>query len=227
MLDPGLTLLLNNMVHLGYTLQMLALIARDVLLLRVLLATAQCVVASFAAYRGVYEIAGWNVVLIGVNLYWIIRILRERRAVTVPEELAALYQRYFSALSAGEFLRLWALSERQDVESGELTREAEVPDRLYWLREGSAEVLHAGRRARRIEAPCFVGEMSLLTGRPATATVRIDQPVSMQVWSRRDLAALMQAQPGVWARVQSVLGLDLVFKIQREEARLQEVAARA
>lgn len=216
----GLDFLLNNIVHLGYTLQLAALLASDVLLLRVLLAIAQCVVALYAASRGVQAIAGWNVVLIGINLYWIVRILRERRAVTIPEELQAIYREHFAALNEGEFLRFWAAADEPGSLSDALTEEGQVPDALYWLPAGSVVMRKQNQPERELQAPCFVGEMSVLTNRPANATVSPGQDVSnVHRWSRASLDKLKATQPVVWSRLQSVLGLDVVRKIQREEAR--------
>lgn len=213
--------LLANVVHLGYILQLSALMVRDVLLLRVLLMIAQLVVAFYTANRGVYAVACWNLVLVCVNLYWIVRILRERRAVTVPEALKEIYQQHFAALSEGEFLRFWGSAENRDMSpTAALTSQGQVPTELYWLAQGSVSLHKDGLLDRHLQAPCFVGEMSLMTNRPASASVTLDSaPAGVQVWSRATLDSLKQTQPVAWARVQSVLGLDLVRKIQHEESR--------
>lgn len=212
-------LLLGYLVHLGYLLQLVALLARDVLWLRALLALAQSVVAVYAISRGVVAIAGWNLVLVAINSFWVVRILRERRAVTIPQNLRALYEAHFAALRAGEFLRFWALAEVRTVQAAELTREGQVPEALYWLGQGHLTMEKWGQPPRRVQAPCFVGEMSLLTARPASATVRLVGQGELRAWPRPVLERLQRQQPVLWARVQSVLGLDLVYKIQREEAR--------
>lgn len=213
------TLLLGYLVHLGYLLQLVALLARDVLWLRALLAVAQSVVAVYAISRGVMAIAGWNLVLVSINTYWVVRILRERRAVAIPEALRQTYEAHFAALRAGEFLRFWELAEVRQVHAAELTREGQTPDALYWLSSGGLIMEKWGQPQRRVQAPCFVGEMSLLTGRAASATVRLVGDAELRAWPRAVLERLQRQQPMLWARVQSVLGLDLVYKIQREEAR--------
>ncbi len=213
------TLLLSYLVHLGYLLQLVALLARDVLWLRALLAVAQSVVAVYAISRGVVAIAGWNLVLVAINSFWVLRILRERRAVAIPEALRAVYEAHFAALRAGEFLRFWEMAEVRQAHALELTREGTRPEALYWLSSGSLTMEKWGHPPRRVQTPCFVGEMSMLTGRPASATVRLVGDGELRTWPRQVLERIQRQQPVLWARVQSVLGLDVVCKIQREEAR--------
>ena len=82
---------------------------------------------------------------------------------------------------------------------------------------GTARVHRDGQIVTALPAGFFVGEMSLLTGRPATADVDIDGPSDIVRWPRPDLEALRQRDPMLWTRIQSVLGLDLVIKVRRAE----------
>ncbi|MGJ8668205.1 MAG: cyclic nucleotide-binding domain-containing protein [Oceanococcus sp.] len=219
-MQASLNFLIENIVHLGYLLQLSALMASDVLMLRIMLAIAQAVVASYAFSRGVHAIAGWNLVLIGINSYWVVRILRERRAVTIPAELQDIYQQHFAALSAGDFLRFWATAEPPGPLPKALTQEGEVPKALYWLADGSIQLSKQGQQERPLQTPGFVGEMSVLTNRSANATVSPGEDVSQWFcWTRETLDKMRATQPVVWSRLQSAMGLDLVRKIQREEAR--------
>jgi CRP-like cAMP-binding protein len=61
----------------------------------------------------------------------------------------------------------------------------------------------------------FVGEMSLITGRPATADVVAVGEVDVMRWPIQDLKALRERDPALWTRIQSAVGQDLVVKIQR------------
>ena len=111
------------------------------------------------------------------------------------------------------------LAEVKQAHAMELTREGHIPEALYWLSNGNLTMEKWGHPPRRVQTPCFVGEMSMLTGRPASATVRLTGDGELRAWPRPLLERMQRQQPVLWARVQSVLGLDVVYKIQREEAR--------
>jgi CRP-like cAMP-binding protein len=63
----------------------------------------------------------------------------------------------------------------------------------------------------------FVAEMSLLTGDAANADVDAVEGVEVVRWATADLRELRQRNPSLWTKIQSVIGHDLVEKIQRFE----------
>src|SRR5258708_29896729 len=96
-----------NLVHIGYVLMLCALIARDILWLRALLVVAQSNLCLYALFQNLSGMAFWNALFVVINVAWVLRILHERRAVSLPLELRELHSQHFGSLSAGEFLRLW------------------------------------------------------------------------------------------------------------------------
>jgi hypothetical protein len=209
-------MLVQYLVHVGYGLMLLALLARDVLWLRALLVLAQVNLSLYSWFRGIDSIAAWNAVFVAINLLWVIRILRERRAVRLPEELARLHASHFVALQPPEFLRLWNMAERRRLADGSsLTRQGQAAPALYFLLSGAVRVRQAGREVARLSAGEFVAEMSLLTGTPASADAEALGEAEAMCWPADRLRQLRQRNPGLWTKVQSVLGCDLVAKIQR------------
>lgn len=59
--------------------------------------------------------------------------------------------------------------------------------------------------------------MSLLTGKPANADVVTLGQAHVMRWPIEELEAIRQRDPAVWTRIQSVIGQDVVAKIQRVE----------
>jgi CRP-like cAMP-binding protein len=203
--------------NLAYGLMACAFVMRDALRLRTLLVVSQLLVIAYTLMAGVPVIAAWNVLYISVNAYMAMQLLNERRAVTLPAHLRALYDRHFSALSPGEFLRWWALGERVSLGDAPLTRDGERPEWLYFLLDGRVRVSRGGETITELPAGYFVGEMSLVTDRPANADVHTSGPVAVQRWPREGLAAIRERDPKLWTRIQSVIGHDLVEKIHRGE----------
>lgn len=208
----------DYLVHFGYTLMLMALLARDILWLRAILVVAQGTLAAYAFHRGVLPIAWWNVVFVAINSVWVVRILRERAAVRLPAELAELHAKYFSALLPQEFMRLWVSGESKLLTDAALMKEGARPDALYFVLRGEVLVAHGARAVTRLGPGSFVGEMSLLTGEACTADARTQGEAQLMCWPAARLQAVRERNPGFWAKIQSVLGHDIVEKIRRAAA---------
>jgi hypothetical protein len=106
----------------------------------VLIIGAQSLSATYAWLAGVPAIAAWNVLFVGLNTVWVIRLARERRAVSLPADLRRVYERHFAALTPPEFLRLWRQGVREDLEIGSMIRQGEAPHSLYFLLSGLVRI---------------------------------------------------------------------------------------
>ena len=202
-------------VHTGYALMLLALVARDVLWLRALLIGAQALIATYAWLAGVPAISAWNVLFVVLNTAWVVRIVRERRAVSLPAGLRALHERHFAALTQPEFLRWWKQGRREAFENVRLAREGDAPDSLYFLLSGVVRISRHGVRVVDLTAGHFVAEMSLLTGETANADADALGVVEVIRWQIDDLKVIRDRDPRYWTKIQSVIGHDLVEKIRR------------
>jgi Cyclic nucleotide-binding domain len=207
------------LVHFGYLLQLFALLARDVLWLRGILVAAQSVLATYAYLRGpeFLPYVFWNALFVGINLYWVTRLLRERAAVELPPELVPTYEKHFAALAPPEFLRLWRDGRRGTATDAQMVREGTMPEALYFLLAGEVAVRTHGQEVTHLGAGHFVAEMSLLTGERTTADVHALGTVEYLAWPAATLARLRSRSPMLWSKLQSVLGHDLVEKIRRAQ----------
>jgi hypothetical protein len=207
--------LTHTIVHVGYSLMLVALVARDVLWLRAILVAAQFCIGLYAWRIGVPSIAAWNGLFVVLNAVWVSRILRERRAVTLPEDLRAIYTQHFAALAPPEFLRFWQQGTRRTLVDARLTQAGAYPESLFFVLAGAARVTRDGGTITELPAGYFVGEMSLLTGDPANADVHAVGALEVISWPVADLRELRARDPARWSRLQSVIGHDIVAKIQR------------
>ncbi len=212
--------MLIYLANIAYVLMLVAFITRDILYLRSLLVVAQTVVVFYTWYNGVHLISAWNLLFACINLYMVMQILRERRAVTLPKDLQPIYARHFAALSPPEFLRWWRQGRRETLPRGErLARAGEHPDWLYFILGGQVRVSRNQGNVFELPAGYFVAEMSLLTGEKANADVDAVEAIDVIRWPTKELKELRQRSPSLWTKIQSVIGHDLVEKIQRGEKR--------
>jgi CRP-like cAMP-binding protein len=207
------------LANFAYLLTLCAFVARDILHLRSLLVVAQAIVIFYSWHNGVPLIASWNAVFLLINGFMVVQILRERRAVVLPDDLKPLYERHFSALSPPEFLRWWRQGERQTLSNLQLARTGERPEWLYFLLSGTVRVSRHHSPVLELPAGYFIAEMSLITGEPANADVVATDPIEVVRWTRDELHDLRLKKPALWTKIQSVIGHDLVEKIRLGEAR--------
>jgi NTE family protein len=95
-----------------------------------------------------------------------------------------------------------------------LVAEGEFPGNMYVLLSGSAEVVVSGPDGAghvvHVATPGEpIGEMSLLTGRPASATVRTLEDSEVVLLRAEDLGALGQSQPVVYRNLMAILATRL------------------
>jgi len=201
------------LVHVGYALMLVALMARDIVWLRGLLVCAQSTLATYAWSIGATGMVGWNSLFVLINTVWVILILRERRAVELPQDLRTIYARHFAALTPPEFLRWWRQGRRETMHGVSLASAGQFPDSLFFVLAGTVRVTKGERRVTDLGPGFFVAEMSLLTGQPATADAIAVGDVEVMRWPAGELREIQARRPAMWIKIQSVLGRDLVEKI--------------
>jgi CRP/FNR family cyclic AMP-dependent transcriptional regulator len=79
----------------------------------------------------------------------------------------------------------------------ELTREGEPGESFIVIASGRASVEIGGKTVRELAAGDYLGEISLIDGRPRTATVVALEPISALIVSRSGFERLMDDYPSV------------------------------
>jgi len=85
--------------------------------------------------------------------------------------------------------------------------------------DGSVRVERDGKVIARLGAGDFFGVMSLIDGKPRTATVIAEKPVSLLVIHRRVFGHLLDAIPGL----QNKILVSLCERLRQADARLASV----
>ncbi len=207
------------LLNLGYGLNLVALTVRDVLWLRAVLLPAQISFLSWGAVSGIRATVIWNVIFIAINLFQIVRILRERRPITLPAELSGIYTQTFSAMKPREFWLFWETGRVQTVSDAPIVRQNEKPTELMFLVKGKAEVVNDGATIAVLEPGQFAAEMSFLSGKPASADVIAAGEVELRLWNQRRLSLLDKVNPQLSLKLQKILSRDVMTKAQESARR--------
>lgn len=179
--------------HFSYALLILSMLMRRMLPLRIL---AICSGLASLAFDLIWINnpvgAFWDLALVLANVGQLIRMaISARRAVFSAEEKQFL-DMMMPGLDKTHARRLLNLGCWIDGAAGTgLTVEGEPVEDLIFLLNGEASVRRDDREIAKCRAGSFIGEMTVLSGDPATGTVVLSQPsryLSLNAKSLRKLA---------------------------------------
>lgn len=201
-------------LNIGYGLGIIALVIKDVLWLRAILAISQFSLATTALLMHNHNAAFWNMTFVVINLYHVVRIIRERRPIELPAELNDLYERIFPSMSKKEFFYFWQIGNTCRVIDELLIREGERQENVSLILSGKVDIIKAHGKIAELSRGSFVAEMSFLTGDPASADVRAAGAVELISWPQEKLRGLKQLNSGLYMKIQHILGKDLAGKVK-------------
>ncbi|MEM8625123.1 MAG: cyclic nucleotide-binding domain-containing protein [Pseudomonadota bacterium] len=203
------------LVHLASGTYVAGYLLRDQLWLRLLLLLGTFFYIGYyylEPSEPLWEAIVWSSLMAVANTFMIMGLVRDRASFGMAAEHARLYER-FSPMSPGDFRRLMRIAQSHSIDAETvLTREGELPGALYYVTEGTIEI-EKGSQRFSIEAPSFIGEVSLLMGGPATATVRIRPNARYLAWERTTLHALLERRETLQHRFDKILGRDMAGKV--------------
>lgn len=178
--------------HLAYVLLVGSMLMRSMVLLRLLVIASALVGIIYSSVILTDPVSTfWETMLLLVNVcqlaltWWL-----DRSTQFEPHE-AELRARHFPDLSASRFSRLLRSGAWMELPGGTvLAAEGRPVNTLTYLRDGQGSVSIDGIDIAHSEAGTFVGEMTVLTGEPANATVVLDGPAHAWVVDARKLRRL-------------------------------------
>ncbi|MFT7675776.1 MAG: hypothetical protein ACI845_004203 [Gammaproteobacteria bacterium] len=194
---------------------MVACLFKSLLWVRILLnvSTIIFLVIAFNAQEAI--LAGWITLILFINSIQITILLFDQIAITLPEQSRDIYQRYFSIMTTREFGKIIKTNAFNTVYGTILTREAEIPDKLYIILKGEVEIVKAEQNIATLLPGNFIGEMSFFSNGPASASSRAIKEGQCAFWTRDDLDKLKQHDLTIYNKFLSIIGCDLVNKLNR------------
>jgi CRP/FNR family cyclic AMP-dependent transcriptional regulator len=86
-------------------------------------------------------------------------------------------------------------------EGKRLARQGALGEEFLLIVDGSARVERDGKPIARLDAGDFFGEMSLIDGKPRSASVIADTPVTLLVVDSRSFRSLLDGVPGLRRKI--------------------------
>lgn len=205
----------GTLVYIALALQLIGFLARDELRLRLFMLGASGFYLLYylrIAAEPLWDALAVNLSLALVNAAMIGIVVAERTTLGMSRATLTLYAQ-FDGLLPGHFRRLLrAASDLRVTEETRIVERGAQLDRLYYVVEGPLFVDRDGS-AVQIAGGTFIGEVAYLTGRPASATVRLGPGARYLVWRRADLDRLTRRSPNFRNALLARINADLAGKV--------------
>ena len=200
--------------HLAFGLIAFSFLVKDILWLRVVSILASLFSVLYNFYipaQPMWLAINWNIVFVLVNLYHIAVIIYEKRPIKMAPKDKELYETLFKDLSPVEYLKISKVAEWKVFKSGEtiIRQEHLVPD-LILIYNGTVDVAVDGKMVAQLKDGQFVGEMSFLTEKSATATCIVKHDAECLVWKQKEFKDLLKRNPSLYYTIQGLLSNQLV-----------------
>lgn len=165
------------------------------------------------------HIAGTSVLLL-INLFQALTLYKTRHGEAWSEEERYLQSTAFRSLPNVIFKQLMDIAEWKTANKGDvLIAEHKEVERLMLVYDGTATVHLDGKPITYVRDNSFIGEMSFLTGNPASATVKAATTMRLITWRKADLYDLMAKEPELKAGLQTLFSYDLAGKLSKQNVR--------
>ncbi len=207
--------------HLASVLTLFAYLVKDMLWLRaltVLASIAGIIFNYFVPATPLWAVIYWNLVFIVINVVQIIIIIKNRSDVSFTDEERELYETLFKNFEPFEFMKLLRIGKWIEAKQGEaLTIEAEPVDNIILIYNGRLSVEIGGQRVGEVKDGSLIGEISFITGGPATATVRALEKTRYVAWPKDEMRRLLNRNPTMRFAMDSVFSKELSKKLTRQQ----------
>ena len=199
--------------HLAFGLIAFSYLVKDIMYLRIL-----SIVASLFGMFFNYTVPaeplwlpiGWNAIFVMVNIYHISVLLYEKRPVQMDDKNTELYNTLFKELTPVEYLKISKAACWKTYQPGDviIRQQHLVPD-LILIYNGTVEVKVDENKVAELRDGQFVGEMSFLTEKSATATCVVKHPTECLVWKQQEFKDLLKRNPSLYFTIQSLLSAQV------------------
>jgi hypothetical protein len=216
------------MLELGYTLLIAAVLMPKPHQMRLLVAAAALAGLGHAIWVRDRVSLVWTALLLAVCLAMLGRRLWENRSVRFSAEEQAMLDRLFTELPRSRARHLidqglWLSGKAGDV----LTREGETVDHLYYLAEGEARVLSTGSQVGLCRPGDLIGELTVLSGETASATVILNTPARFWCAPADDLRPYVETHDDVRRAIEHGFATVLKAKLRASNRTIAEAGSRA
>ena len=210
------------LIHAANVLYLFAFMVRDIMWLRILAVVAAACLIPYFYFQSEPFLTPiyWNLVFTALNIFWIVRLLLERRPVKLNEEEQRLCELVFRTMTTREMIKILKLASWQWAAAGECFVERGKPlDRLIVIYSGKACVEVDGKNVTELQPGQFIGSISYVTEELAPANIVSLEATRYVTWPKSKLQDYMKKNPDLHAALKTTLAIDLTRWLEATWAR--------
>ena len=206
---------LDALVSVANVIYLLSYSVRDILWLRILtvLGASLLMPYYYLQMEPLWAPISWNLVFVAINIYWITKLLLDRRPVPFSDDERRLYRLAFRNMSERDAFKLFRMGTWSSQPAGTilLTQDQQV-NALSLVADGEVSVEMDGTRVDTLGEGRFLGGTAFLTKDShfaAPVTVKTAAPTRTIVWQFAELDACFAKDTELQAAAEASLGLEI------------------
>lgn len=209
----------NIVGHIAYVLLIVSMMMRNMNWLRFFAILAGAISAIYYWTLADYVSMFWETLFSLVNLGQFVLLQIENRRGRFSEDEAKFVKTCLPDLERAHARRLMKIAAWTEVqEDVVLIEEDTCPKELKFMISGEARVEREGRSIGIVREGDFLGEMSYLTGKQATASVITLKPTRYLAFDRATLKVHLEKYPEVRHALEASFNRNLVDKLVKTSA---------
>ncbi len=216
------------LLQLGFALLGIAVIAPRLHHVRLIVGAAALVWLARALLMEDWIGAGWSGGLLALCLVMAARKWLANAMTGFSDDEKQMYDKLFSELPRSRARHLfdqgiWLTGKAGDT----LTYEGELVSHLYYLAQGEARVLSTGQLVGTCHAGDLIGELTVLSGENASATVILDTPARFWCAPAEDLRPYVEAHDDIRRAIEHGFATVLKAKLRASNRTIAQAAGAA
>ncbi len=183
--------------HASYALLVLSMMMRNIVWLRVIALASGVIGIAYDVFVLEDPVStGWDALFVLANVYQLLYLAWQARKVRFNDEEFEFCQNALPLVPPSLARQFLNVGEWRDLPVGtELTGQGQPVTQLTYVSSGTVDVVVHHHHIASCVKGDFIGELGILSGKPATATTVTSAPVRALVFEREKLLRHLRAEP--------------------------------
>ena len=209
---------LDYLIDLSSLLTVASFSVRGMLPLRVLAVASQIIAIPYFLLQPtpLWTPVGWTILFMAINLYYITRILLERRPVSFSPDEQQLYDLAFQSFAPRDFLKLVKLGQWGTASRGEkILTQGDPITQITVPISGMVSAGQGGEKVAQMAPGELIGAGIALTDQSAVFDAEFAEDARYIRWSVSDINKLLDRNPELSRRFNDVVNRYMIAQINK------------